>query len=183
MIPFRIPPAALVLALASTPAMGEDPATWTTEQREHVAALVKLAAVKGKKTTPEQQALARANGLPVVLVQGEATFGRSRLEQDLHGCTIISFEILPDGKADQFELVKSEPPGVFDALALRMMLATEFERPAPAATGARPRLQKAVYTVIPMAPPKVYSRFNERNESDRRKRQAEMRAACEAQAP
>jgi TonB family protein len=175
-----------VLATATTgvPAFASDPASWTPEQREQVDKLVDRASVKAQRAKLHEQDAQRAKGVPTVLMVGQPAYPRHALEQDVHGCVIVSFDILPDGKTDQFEVVKADPPGVFDTLAMRMMLVTTFEKPAKGSSGAAPmRHRKAVFVLLPQAPPKEYSRVAELKLAEIDKRRAELRAACESQAP
>ena len=43
---------------------------------------------------------------------------------------VVSFVILPDGHADQFQVLHSEPKGVFDQATLKALLDWKFEQPS-----------------------------------------------------
>ena len=180
----RTYPAVLALSLAMMvpAAAGQEATAWTPEQREQIDKLIKKAKVATQKTSPEQQAQMRANGQPVEMLRGEPKFTESKIEADVYGCVVVSYEILADGTTDEFEVVKASAPGVFDMLAMRVLMASEFERPA-AASGPRPRHHKALLLLIPEPPPKKHSLMNERRMAEREARRNELRAKCEAQAP
>lgn len=175
---------ALAALATDTPVPPGTTAAWTAEQRATIDKVLKRAGVSAVKTKADWQDARRMRGAPVALMRGVPLYPRYQLEEDVHGCVLVSFEILPDGKTDQFEVVSAEPAGVFDTLAVRMMLHTTFERPAPQATpGSPPRHQMAVFVLLPRPPPTSFSRINQFNETERDKKRAELRAACEAQAP
>ena len=180
----RAYPMVLALMLATMVpdvAAAEEATALTSEQLEQVFKLIKNAKVATDKTTPEQQAQMRASGRPVEMLRGEPKFAESKLDQDVYGCVVVSFEILHDGKTDEFEVVKASRPGMFDMLAMRAVMATEFE-PPQAASGPRPRHRKAILVLIPQPPPKQHSLLNERILSEREAKRDALRTQCEAQA-
>lgn len=166
-------------------------------QRELEKAIESMPILKAP-TTPEVREKQRAAGQRVMLVEAKpgyvyrdfakfdireggrnaATTDRPQENPDVYGCVTVSFDILPDGKTDGFEVVKAEPAGLFDKHALRAVYATEYE---PAAAGAAPaaRHQRSIFFLVARPPRSEISRVNEAVEDSRNKRREERRAACE----
>jgi len=188
-----------VIILASWSARAESNPQFTEAELKQAREQLSRIPITAAKTTRELREQVRSQGRPVPLVQGKVGYiywdylvinEMQRLStvlretRDLHGCVVISFEIGPDGKADQFEIVKSEPTGLFDKLALRALHVTEYEPPGPAATPApKQRHQKATWFLIARPPRTEVSRVNESVEDSRNKRREALRAACEGPAP
>jgi len=173
--------AAETAAAPAPTAAASDPSGWSAELRATIEKTLDKASVKARRPVGHEQEAQRARGVPVVLKQGAPQYPRYSLDEDVYGCVIVAFDILPSGKTDQFEVVSADPPGVFDMLAMRMMLLTEFEKPAKGAAAARYR--KAVFVLLPKPPPAKYTSMNQRNEEQRDQQRSELRAACEARAP
>jgi TonB family protein len=175
----------LVLGAAATaaPVPASDPASWAPEQRQKIEKVLSRASVGTRRPRIHEQDAQRASGGPVVLKEGVLQFPRYRIDEDVYGCVVVSFEILPDGKTDQFEVVRADPPGIFDEAAMRLMLVTEFEKPAPVAAGAaRPRHPRSVFVLMPQSLRTEYTSMNQRDEDERDKARAGLRAACETPA-
>jgi TonB family protein len=174
---------AMLLLLAATTAAAvatppaSDPASWTPEQRATIDKVLKRASVVAQKLPPRDVDAQRARGGPVALTRGVPQYPRYDLDEDAYGCVRVSFDILPNGKTDGFEVVQADPPGVFDTLAMGVVMATDFEK-APSGTGTR-RHEKSVFVLVPRPVPAVYSRLNQRNQDERDARRAVLRAACE----
>lgn len=139
----------VVLLLAFLPAtvLGQSDDKSVTELNLEDA--IKSIPIQRVPTTPEQREQQRKLGHPVMLVKGRPGYlyrdylqaqvadtwlrpatPAMRMPQDnpdVYGCVTVSFEIRPDGKTDAFEVMKSEPPGMFDEHALRAVFATEYE--------------------------------------------------------
>jgi TonB family protein len=169
--------AATTTATAAAAPPASDPATWTPQQRATIEKVLKRASIVGQRLPPRDVDAQRARGGPVALTRGVAQYPRYDLEEDVYGCVQVSFDILPNGKTDGFEVVRADPPGVFDTLAMGVVMATDFEK-APSGTGIR-RHQKSVFVLVPRPVPALYSRLNQRNQDERDARRAVLRAACE----
>jgi TonB family protein len=143
-------------------------------------------------TTPEAREAMRRAGQPVMTVKASPALVYRDFQQlegaivrsadtivhevpDVQGCVVVSYDVLPDGKTDGFEIEKSEPAGVFDKAALRTAYATEYE---PAA-GPRPRQQRAIWFIVARPPRGTISKLNDAIERQRNRTREEQRAACE----
>lgn len=47
----------------------------------------------------------------------------------VQGCVVVSFIVLPDGRADQYQILDSVPKGLFDKAALKALNGWIFEQP------------------------------------------------------
>jgi TonB family protein len=174
--------AAVLLAACTSPA----------ERENAIKEDIDLIKIVSAPTSPEAREAMRRAGQPVMLVKASPAlvyrdFGQLKGEirryadttvqevPDVQGCVVVSYDVLPDGKTDGFEIEKSEPAGVFDKAALRAAYATEYE---PAA-GARPRQQRAIWFIVARPPRQAFSKLNESVEKERNRVREEQRAACE----
>jgi TonB family protein len=101
---------------------------------------------------------------------------------DVNGCVTISFQIRADGKTDAFEVMKSEPKGLFDKQALRAVHATEYETAAEAGltdAAAEVRHERSIWFLVARPPRAEFSKVNEVVERSRNRKREEQRAACE----
>lgn len=102
--------------------------------------------VTTKKTTTEERERMRKNGQSVILKRGVPIYPSRLLKHDPQGCVNLAFDILPNGKTANPEVLKSVPPKMFDAVALRSVEVSEFE-PQPATT----RISQIVtFSIVPM---------------------------------
>lgn len=171
----------LAAAAVAAPIPASDPATWTPELRKTIEKLLDRAEVNPRRLTPAEREALRARGGPVPLSEGVPWYPRHDLKEDVYGCVVVSFEIRHDGRTDGYEVVSANPPGVFDKMALRMMLVTRFEATGRAAAGAEPqRHRRGVFVLLPRPAPATYSPANKRAEAERNVKRGELRAACEA---
>ena len=189
----------LAAGLVAAPAGAAYEATELSEgEREYLAKLAKSLPIETVKVSPEAQQRLRQEGKPVLRLlarpkvfyrdmvdAGDAresfwssrSQGKNESRRDFDGCVIVSFDVLADGKTDQFEIESSSPKGAFDAAALRAAFATEYE---PGTTG---RQRKAYWFLIAAPQTKRASSLNEINENNRNRKREEMRKSCEALAP
>lgn len=186
MTTIRVPLLAAVLLAACT----------STAQREHdLKQDIDRVKIVTAPTSPEARAAMRRAGQPVMTVKASPALMYRDFQQlqgaivrradttvqevpDVQGCVVVSYDVLPDGKTDGFEVVKSEPAGVFDKAALRAAYATEYE---PAA-GPRPRQQRAIWFIIARPPRQEFSKLNDTVEEQRNRVREQQRAACEGPA-
>lgn len=161
-----------------------------TDTEREVQESIERIPIEAVKTLPATRERLRAAGRPVMTVEGRPGYlywdliGPEQLRNpafrvpqdrpDVQGCVVVSFEIRPDGRTDKFEIVESDPPGVFDKAALRAAYATEYEPAPPAA-----RHQRALWFLVARPPRSDISRVNEVVEIERNKRREAQRAACE----
>lgn len=102
--------------------------------------------VTTKKTTTEERERMRKNGQSVMLQRGVPIYPHKLLKHDPQGCVNLAYDILPDGKTANHQVLKSVPPKMFDAVAIRSIELTEFE-PQPANT----RISQIVtFSIVPM---------------------------------
>jgi TonB family protein len=119
-----------------------------------------------------------APGAPGAL--GRGVLSKPQENPDVYGCVTVSFDIRPDGKTDGFEVVKAEPPRLFDKHALRAVYATEYEPlPPGSAQAPSPRQQRSIFFLVARPPRSEASNLNEAVEDSRNKRREEQRVACE----
>lgn len=89
-----------------------------------VLALAACAGSPYRNLGPEEQAQleqARAKGLVPTYMKPPEYPRRAALAK-VEGCATVSFDVMPDGRTDNYEVVDSQPPGVFvksSLLALR----------------------------------------------------------------
>lgn len=102
------------------------------------------------QTTDAEREVMRNRGKLVMLTRGVPIYPSKLLHHDPSGCVNIAFDVLPDGKTANFEVLKSAPPKMFDAVALRSVAVTEFE-PHPATTRTS---QIVTFSIVPMPPGK-----------------------------
>ena len=76
------------------------------------------------------RANAAKNGYPVPVRRAQPEYPRPAAERRIGGCTVVSFVIRPDGLADQFQVLDSQPAGVFDQATLLALKEWRFEVPA-----------------------------------------------------
>ena len=199
----------LVALLASASAAAQSGSTVTGTQDDRSVAELELDKVIASipihrvPTTPEIRRKQQSKGERVLLVEGRPGYlyrdflqasvrsGPANMAQspilrtpqenpDVYGCVTVSFEIRPDGKTDGFEVVKSEPAGVFDKQALRAVFSTEYE---PVAEGsARPRHERSIWFLVARPPRSEFSKANKAIEDSRNRRREELREACEGPA-
>ncbi len=70
-----------------------------------------------------------ADGLSIIK-RVNPIYPQQAIDQAIVGCTSVSFIVRPDGTADQYQIVESEPKGVFDQVTLKAINEWRFE-PAP----------------------------------------------------
>ncbi|MEK6806865.1 MAG: TonB family protein [Pseudomonadota bacterium] len=98
-----------------------------------------------KTTTQEREAM-RKNGQSVILKRGVPIYPSRLLKHDPQGCVNLAYDILPDGKTANYEVLKSVPPKMFDKVAIRSVEVTEFEPQA-----AKSRISQIVtFSIVPM---------------------------------
>ena len=171
--------------------------------------LVESIPIHAVPTTPEMRQQQRAAGARVLLVEGRpspiyrdfltATLPISGMSPysapilnmpqenpDVQGCVTVSFQVRADGKTDQFEVLKSEPKGLFDKQALRAVHSTEYESATEAglteaatAAAVAVRHQRSIWFLVARPPRAEFSKVNEVVERSRNRRREEQRAACE----
>lgn len=178
---------AMILVLAATttaaPVPASDPASWTPELRQKVEHTLKRTSVGSQRSKIHEQDAQRARGERVAVREGVLKFPRYQIDDDVYGCVVVSFDILPNGKTDQFEVVRADPPGIFDDVAMRLMLMAEYQKRAPGAGTAKPpRQQRSVFVLMPRSLRTEYTTMNQRDEDELDKVRAALRAACETPA-
>lgn len=166
--------------------------TSTAERESAIKEGIDQIKIVAAPTSPQAREAMRRAGQPVMLVKaspglvyrdyqhmrGAITRQADTTVQevpDVQGCVVVSYDVLPDGKTDGFEIEKSEPAGVFDKAALRAAFATEYE---PAA-GPRPRQQRAIWFIVARPPRQAFSKLNDSVEAERNRVREEQRKACE----
>lgn len=167
----------------------------TAERENDIKANIDRIKIVAAPTSPEARDAMRRAGQPVMLVKASPGLVYRDFQQlkgeirryadttvqevpDVQGCVVVSYDVLPDGKTDGFEIEKSEPAGVFDQAALRAAYATEYE---PAA-GPRPRQQRAIWFIVARPPRQDFSKLNDTVEAQRNRVREQQRAACEGPA-
>jgi TonB family protein len=197
---------AVALALAWQPADAADEGKDKSVAEGKLEDLIDSIPVNRVPTTTDSRKKQRSAGQRVMLVEGRPGYlYRDYLQAnisglmpgpvspilripqenpDVPGCVTVTFEIRPDGKTDAFEIVKSEPPGVFDQAALRVLYATEYEPRAAGSseTPAAVRHQRSIWFLIARARRAEFSKVNEAVEESRNRRREQLRAACEGEA-
>lgn len=191
--------------LAASAAAAQAPAAPEGEGR--VAAGVKLEqaiasiSISRVPTTDERRQKQRAAGQRVMLFEGMPGYVYRDILQghlsstpsmvarpilsipqenpDVYGCVTVSYDVRPDGKTDGFEIVKSDPPGLFDRHALRAAYESEYE-PAPGSPVVR--VQRSIWFLVARPPRAEFSRLNDTVEAARNKEREARRVACEGPA-
>lgn len=59
-------------------------------------------------------------------------YPRAALAKKIEGCVVLRFTITDQGVTDNFEILDSQPAGVFDEVALKALYATKFRQPLKA---------------------------------------------------
>lgn len=192
----------LLVVLIALPGSAAAEATSETLEK-----LIEATPIYRVPTTPTMRDQQRAAGARVMLVEGRPGYvyrdflhatvpisgvgvgaaSRPIIHQpqenpDVHGCVTVSFQIRPDGKTDAFEIVKSEPKGLFDKPALRAVFATEYETAADAAAAADVRHERSIWFLVARPQRSEFSKVNEVVEESRNRRREEQRMACEGKA-
>ena len=157
-----------------------DQERWTAAEREDVQRLLKATTINAVKTTTDARAAMKEQGKPVMLYQGTPVYPKEQARREVQGCVAVDFDIRPDGKTDDFEVVKSHPAGVFDDLAVRAIYATEFEPFDPSLGAKRHRQIFEFFIGQPLV--REHSKLNPLTDAKRAKEQAELRKACGAEA-
>jgi TonB family protein len=81
------------------------------------------------KCDSQCHAAEEAKGIPWPLERTQPSFPQKAASERLEGCTVVSFEILPTGKADEFQIFDSQPPGLFDMATLEALKDWRFAIP------------------------------------------------------
>lgn len=79
------------------------------------------------ETSDGERKAQREQGLPVLLRYGKPVYPKELNAMGAQGCAAVAFDVRPDGMTDEFEILKSWPPGIFDQLAVQSVLRMEFE--------------------------------------------------------
>lgn len=165
----------LALAACATIAVAEeDVARWTASERETVERVLNATTVEKVPTDVEYREHLRSHGFPVMTYAGRVVYPREQVRKNVQGCVLVEFMIRADGKTDEFEILKSEPEGVFDKLALQVIYATEFE---PIETAKRHRYPVTFFLGRPLL--RQHSLLNGLEDAKREKRRAELVRKCE----
>ena len=61
------------------------------------------------------------------VIHGRPAYPREALKKKIQGCVQISFTVRSDGLADNYAIVKSVPPGVFDEATLKALNQSTFQ--------------------------------------------------------
>lgn len=69
-------------------------------------------------------------GGPVATRRVDPDYPKEAVAGHIEGCVTVSFEILPDGRADRYVVVDSVPKGVFDKVTLLALNEWRFRAPA-----------------------------------------------------
>ena len=70
-----------------------------------------------------------AKGWAVPTHRAQPKYPREALDAQLGGCVVVSFVISADGRADQYQVLDSQPKGVFDRAALTALNDWRFAPP------------------------------------------------------
>lgn len=81
--------------------------------------------------------LSAAGGAKMLRV-GQAAMPAELIVRGIEGCVVISFQLDQQGKATDFHVLDSQPPGVFDRYALQTMASTVFAPGQPEGRYAAP---------------------------------------------
>ncbi len=88
----------------------------------------------------------RKRGKLVMLTRGVPIYPAKLLHHDPSGCVNIAYDVLPDGRTANPQVLKSAPPKMFDDVAIRSIEVTRFE-PHPATTRTS---QIVTFSIVPM---------------------------------
>jgi TonB family protein len=72
-----------------------------------------------------------AKGQPVATHRAKPVYPLAALSGKIGGCVVTSFVIGPDGKADEYEVLDSQPKGVFEGTTLSALNDWRFEPARP----------------------------------------------------
>jgi TonB family protein len=86
-----------------------------------------LLAALGTGCAAEPPAIAPPGDYVVPLVRIAPQYPGSAAATHLNGCVVIAADVRPDGLSDNYEIVDSQPAGVFDDAALRAMNQWRFQ--------------------------------------------------------
>ena len=104
-----------------------------------------------------------STGQAVAKRQVPPRYPREAAEAGLQGCVLVTFLILPDGKADKYRIERSEPKGIFDHATLVALNEWRFEqpsRPGRFAYGFEYRLAGKEKAVAPICKVPAYEELN-----------------------
>ena len=70
-----------------------------------------------------------ARGMPVPTHRAAPKYPEAAAARHVEGCVVASFEITPQGLADKYQVLDSQPKGVFDGAALKALNDWRFKFP------------------------------------------------------
>jgi TonB family protein len=70
-----------------------------------------------------------AKGMPMPTHRAKPVYPRAAAERRVEGCVVVSFVILPSGQADAYQVLDSQPAGVFDQATLKALNDWTFNVP------------------------------------------------------
>ena len=67
--------------------------------------------------------------MPMPTYRAQPVYPRAAAARRVEGCVVVSFVILPSGQADAYQVLDSQPAGVFDQATLKALNDWTFKVP------------------------------------------------------
>lgn len=95
-----------------------------------VAVSVVFACISTQKSNAQEDTAVAADlEDPIGIQRVSPEYPREAARRGLSGCNVISFEITAEGLADKYQILDSQPKGVFDKASLIAMNRWKFKQP------------------------------------------------------